>query len=648
MQNLRKSRCWHGLLTFLVVAAISILAFLTYRDILSYRFPANTTWSLIETCKIQSAQDVIRILTKPTVYGTSQAEFFKSYRPISELLCSVDYAVWKLNPAGYQFTNLALQVIVTILVFLFFRFLFGGKLVIAALSAIIFATHPNLVENVPAFPRNMDFLVALFLLCSFWLFIKYHRAPRKKHFLIVASIGLYLLALGSKEIAVIFPVMILVWTLLFILPSHHRYKSFLHLTAKTVVVIMPYVIATVAFIFWRAYVLKSLVGGPINLTIWKLSTIVQMYFTCLFYPNSFLSPIVAYLGRNIDIAVGLSSILTIATVLIIDKRAHFMSRDDRGTRPVKKLRIALGTILCLSLVGMLISIFLTPVINNLIKKAYEGKALSFFTKMLQGKDVLPVEHYYWRAKSLVLKTLFWIFASSGIVLALVHNKDKIWKHLLGSYTGRVAIFLICWMLTPLGFYLWLRTFSHWRMYVAVIPACAVLSIILVNSISPIIASVRRNRSIFSLKSLQSIKSAYLNIICFTLTAALVISLVSYSPLIRPYREWKDSGVLCAMIFDKLSQVVEAMPQDETLHIYDLPKRIRSYKNEMPHVKTVTYLEDYTIKSWLNIYYPDNHFDVVVHSYSTLEDFPDFLDLKVEKEDKDALIRIVTNPDIESE
>jgi hypothetical protein len=117
-----------------------------------------------------------------------------------------------------------------------------------------------------------------------------------------------------------------------------------------------------------------------------------------------------------------------------------------------------------------------------------------------------------------------------------------------------------------------------------------------------------------------------------LGAALAICgfLLVVSPLFWDYSEWRDSGSISSLFFDRLSRVVDLVPDGYTLHLYDVPKGITLYKNRFPKVKTATYLSGYSIQSWVHLYHPGKKLHVDLHSTAPVNIFPCRLELDTRK------------------
>ena len=143
-----------------------------------------------------------------------------SYRPVVTASYFIDYSLWKLNPFGYHLTNLLLHIFNAILVY-FLVFFITGELPIALFSSLLFALHPVNTEAVNVISFRDDLLSFSFFISSLFLYLKLDRYTGKGKFLIyISSLGLFALALFSKEMAMTLPLVILLYEGIF----NHKFK----------------------------------------------------------------------------------------------------------------------------------------------------------------------------------------------------------------------------------------------------------------------------------------------------------------------------------------------------------------------------------------------------------------------------------------
>jgi regulator of sirC expression with transglutaminase-like and TPR domain len=161
-----------------------------------------------------------------------------NWHPLTWVSHALDYALWGLNPLGHHLTNIVLHAINAFLVvFLVIRLLEVWKektvrngspsflnertmLIAAGVTGLLFGLHPLHVESVAWVSERKDLLCALFFLLSIITYAKYahgvdeERTQKKlvslffnKQYLF--AVGLFVLALLSKPMAVTLPIILL-------------------------------------------------------------------------------------------------------------------------------------------------------------------------------------------------------------------------------------------------------------------------------------------------------------------------------------------------------------------------------------------------------------------------------------------------------
>ena len=181
----------------IIIAGVTLI---TYIYIIDGDFVGDDDNVIVKHDIIKTFKN-LPVLFSPGKYFVRSGEI--SYRPIVTFSYFVDYWLWKLNPLGYRLTNILLHISTAISVYFLTAFMFGRKA--ALVSAILFAVHPVNVEVVAVPSFRDDILCGLFLVLSFLLFLK-----DKK----IASAFFFLIALFSKEMALVLPILIIVHDIL--------------------------------------------------------------------------------------------------------------------------------------------------------------------------------------------------------------------------------------------------------------------------------------------------------------------------------------------------------------------------------------------------------------------------------------------------
>jgi hypothetical protein len=292
-------------------AIAGALAIAAHYEVLGYWFTGPDTLTLIETSRIQGSRSAIETLTKPLMHGTNFVALTGLfYRPVASLSYAIDYALWGLNPVGYHLTDLLAHSLVAALVArlvteqLGVRSLDSGQVsdsarfsglsvpvVTGVLAGAMMAIHPLTAEVVPVPARRHDVLATLFVLASLWALARGLRSggttPRPKgirYRYFGAALLAYALALGSKEVGAILPVLAVTWSALSTHGQDGRVGETIH---TTVIVGLGYAIVSLCYLGARVSLLGGLGGyvGPFGgLKNTPVATLVSQYLLSLFYP----------------------------------------------------------------------------------------------------------------------------------------------------------------------------------------------------------------------------------------------------------------------------------------------------------------------------------------------------------------------------
>jgi len=188
----------------LTVLAVAIGAYL---DSLPNGFVFDDVRKIVADARVQHVD-------LPELFGTSYWGSFApqdvTYRPLVNLSYALTHAVVGLAPLAYHVGNVALHGLNSVLVLFLAGQLFG-RLPPALAAALAFAVHPihtEAVANVVGRAELMSFGFAVVSLLAF----RRGRAGRGAAWWTVSLLA-YLLALLSKESAVLLPAMILLWEL---------------------------------------------------------------------------------------------------------------------------------------------------------------------------------------------------------------------------------------------------------------------------------------------------------------------------------------------------------------------------------------------------------------------------------------------------
>jgi len=132
------------------------------------------------------------------------------YRPIQTLTYMVEYHLWGLKPFGYHLTNLLLHLANAMLLYTLIAQLATRRA--ALVASLLFVVHPLQTEAITYISGRADPLSLGFLLLALLAYREAQRGPHWNRYR-YASLAAFLLALLSKESAMIFPALLALYDL---------------------------------------------------------------------------------------------------------------------------------------------------------------------------------------------------------------------------------------------------------------------------------------------------------------------------------------------------------------------------------------------------------------------------------------------------
>src|SRR3989344_8668129 len=125
------------------------------------------------------------------------------YRPFLFVTFAFNYLVGGTSPLGYHLVNNALHIANALMVF-WLLFKLSGKRLVAFVTALFFLVHPLQTEAVTYIAGRGDPLNGFFMLLGLVWFVRAEQLPTQKRWRWL-SLGALVLALLSRETAIIFP-----------------------------------------------------------------------------------------------------------------------------------------------------------------------------------------------------------------------------------------------------------------------------------------------------------------------------------------------------------------------------------------------------------------------------------------------------------
>ncbi|CAN5551867.1 tetratricopeptide repeat protein [soil metagenome] len=179
-------------------------------------------------------------------------------RPVTNLSYAIDFASWGEDPFGYHLTNLVLHVANVLLLFAWLRRVTLDRtpslppvhgMLAAFAGAALFAVHPLMTEAVGYVSGRAEVLCATwFLAGAYCLYRSFALRGRAAVGLQVAGVAFFLLALGTKELGVMLPAVVLACDLLLVRRAGTDWRArFWRIHAPLMLVVLALGLARVWF-----------------------------------------------------------------------------------------------------------------------------------------------------------------------------------------------------------------------------------------------------------------------------------------------------------------------------------------------------------------------------------------------------------------
>lgn len=185
------------------------LTVITWHELLTHSFLDN--W---DDPGYVTNNPAILALDLPHVKLAVTGYFVGNYAPVQIISYMLDHALWGLRPTGFLLTNIVCHFACGVLLYaLFVRM--GFRYWGAAIGCAVFLVHPVQVESVAWVSQRKNLLAMLFVLAGFHAYLNHKNRTGKDNISwYVASIFLCCLALLAKSVAVVFPFMLILYSLL--------------------------------------------------------------------------------------------------------------------------------------------------------------------------------------------------------------------------------------------------------------------------------------------------------------------------------------------------------------------------------------------------------------------------------------------------
>ena len=199
---------------------ILVIAAAVYLNVFANGFVFDDLPIIRDNSEIRSLKNIPGFFV--TQYWGKEDEKNRLYRPLVISSYAGDYFFFGDRPAGYHALNLLLHALNSLLIFFLFLSIMrpgsgeGSGRWWAFAAALIFAVHPVHTDAVTALVGRAELIAAFFTMSAFLFYLRFREHGRGRDSLLVLIF--FFLALPGKENAIVLPLLILVYDLLYVSP----------------------------------------------------------------------------------------------------------------------------------------------------------------------------------------------------------------------------------------------------------------------------------------------------------------------------------------------------------------------------------------------------------------------------------------------
>ncbi|MBI2607610.1 MAG: tetratricopeptide repeat protein [Candidatus Doudnabacteria bacterium] len=190
----------------LIILAIVIIGFTLYANSFNNQMFWDDDDNILNNEFVHNFQ-VNKFFSENLIAGAGLVSNY--WRPALLIAYSLEWQLWGDSVLGYHLVNTLVHILTAIALFYLLEKLFKNKL-LAFLTSLVFLVHPVQTEAVTYVSGLGDPLSSLFTILGIYFYLKFRdsQAAKTNSWYYMSSLGTYVLAVMSKDSAVVMPALI--------------------------------------------------------------------------------------------------------------------------------------------------------------------------------------------------------------------------------------------------------------------------------------------------------------------------------------------------------------------------------------------------------------------------------------------------------
>ena len=185
----------------LVILVFVVVGFVIYGNTLVNQMFWDDFDFILNNQYIRDWQYLPNFFSQNVIAGAGLASNY--WRPVLQIVFSFEWHTWGDFAPGYHFVNIVFHITDAVLLFFVLNLIFQKKW-LSAVTALVFLVHPIQTEAVSYVNSLGDSLSVFWMLSGIWFYLQYLKKANRQYYFV--TLFLYVLALMSKETAIIMPV----------------------------------------------------------------------------------------------------------------------------------------------------------------------------------------------------------------------------------------------------------------------------------------------------------------------------------------------------------------------------------------------------------------------------------------------------------